>query len=139
LAITKLRPSILDQEHAHTVLDGVGQPSCCLHPYHPRCVRRIARTSSTDLLPAPPSLLRVFTVVHHCNQNLKVSTADPLAAVEPGLRAEGKTQALPMVLCFNLVEPQRCHCATVDACVPIIELSLTPAGAAADNPRARRA
>jgi hypothetical protein len=44
-----------------------------------------------------------------------------------------------MVLCFNLVELQRCHHATADACVLTIELNLTPAGAAADDPRARPA
>jgi hypothetical protein len=36
-----------------------------------------------------------------------------------------------------LVELHRCHRATADACVPTIESSLTPAGAAADDPRAR--
>jgi hypothetical protein len=34
------------------------------------------------------------------------------------------------------VELHRCHRATADACVPTIESSLTPAGAAADDPRA---
>jgi hypothetical protein len=38
-----------------------------------------------------------------------------------------------------LVELHRCHRATADACVPTIESSLTPAGAAADDPRARPA
>jgi hypothetical protein len=37
------------------------------------------------MLPAPLSQLRVFTTVHHHNQNLKVSTVVRLATVEPGL------------------------------------------------------
>jgi hypothetical protein len=44
-----------------------------------------------------------------------------------------------MVLCFNLVELHHCHRATTDACVLTIESSVTPAGAAADNLRARPA
>jgi hypothetical protein len=43
-----------------------------------------------------------------------------------------------MVLCFILVEPRRCPCATVNACVPTIESSLMPAGAAIDDPCAPR-
>jgi hypothetical protein len=38
-----------------------------------------------------------------------------------------------------LVELHRCHRVTANACVPTIESSLTPAGAAADDPRARPA
>jgi hypothetical protein len=68
----------------------MGQPSRCL-PQRPRRVRQIAGTSNTDLLPAPPSLLRVFTTAHHHNLNRKVSTVVPIAAVEPGLRAGGKS------------------------------------------------
>jgi hypothetical protein len=41
LAVTKLRPPTLDLEHAHKVLDGMGQLSHCL-PHRPRRVRRIA-------------------------------------------------------------------------------------------------
>jgi hypothetical protein len=44
--------------------------------------------------------LCVFSATHHHNLNLKVNTVIPLAAVEPGLRAEGKNWALPMMLCF---------------------------------------
>jgi hypothetical protein len=54
----------------------------------------------------------------------------------PAFETRGKIGPCPRCCAFNLVEPHRCHRATADACVPTIESSLTPAGAAADDPRA---
>jgi hypothetical protein len=50
--------------------------------------------------------------------------------------SRGKNRALPMVMCLLWLN---CTAATADACVPTIESSLTPAGAVADDLRARAA
>jgi hypothetical protein len=72
-------------------------------------------------------------------QEHKVSLTALSPCCGSGPSSRGKNRASPMVLCFNLVEPHCCHRMTANACVPTIESSLMPAGAAADDPRARPA